>query len=897
MNQPFEYGPFRDGYVAAVDRTRVGRQAIAEDSLDCGIDPTTGAVFLRPGSANKFDTAPKVGLLENTWGAVAQDLLAFLSSSFTDGMENLMGLWSDETDKEAQIWFRSTNGNTNQTIGKSYGALHRAKVSGTVWNLQMIPLMTDHATKVFTRCTTESYRRVIASGSRNLLRVGSALIAPCRTGTPFYWNGKFNDTDAAGTEKEYIRPLGPMPPIMPIRKSSSPATAAGKWLGDDTAIWSYAFVYENGEVSQPYLANDGDKITIDSANPAQPFPYTTLVVPPGPRDCIRRIIMRTNKWTLTGGTPNSPLALFVCGFIDNNFQTTYTDYEGDDDALVSRPDLIRFDLIMPPRARKYGTMDGRIVACDLQANPAVIELAPYSAVSTTPNLDTYQYDDTGAYTTTAYFFCVDATNLTLKHSAFGAATYDQTIALAGKTLKNIVDEINAVAPALGNYTWRAQLLPGVDGNALATDLQPTSAADHFDDDSICTGGASTVGNCRVIIGQTLPGVLYMKNTSSWMTRSIDKRGVHFTMANPATTGTETDAPLAPNAWKGGYDCRRRVEGGMGRAVGIGSLLDGCLVLSTRGTAVLRNVRGGKTGADTDYRLERWLIGDGVLGPDAYAEGDGWVVYARRAGIMVNDGKREVCISTRVWNPKSSAGSGRGPWSYEWSQCKKWQAKDDQSAHLHIMVAHGRIYVTYRSSSAVTTPDRMMVYDFTAGVNALGVDQVLRDDGTPFAWSAPYRLNGSVMGAVTRDDGDHLYMVRADQTGSTGDGVVDEFEIAGSTQDNGAGYQCAAHLQTDRFDAQRQKKRLVRATLEYYDATGGGSVVAYTDFARATSGALSALPAVTDGTIGTTGIVRPPTAIRAPFKTLEMKFQSPTGSARFEVFRATLDVKFLNTVGP
>jgi hypothetical protein len=144
----------------------------------------------------------------------------------------------------------------------------------------------------------------------------------------------------------------------------------------------------------------------------------------------------------------------------------------------------------------------------------------------------------------------------------------------------------------------------------------------------------------------------------------------------------------------------------------------------------------------------------------------------------------------------------------------------------------------------------------------------------------------------------MYMVRSDYTGTvTGDGRVDEFEITTSTQDNGASYQMAAHLQTDRFGAQRQKKRLVRATIEYYDATGGGSVVGYIDFARTLSGSLSALPAVTDGTIGTTGIVRCPASIRAPFKTLEMKIQNPSGSARFELFRISAEVKFLSTVGP
>jgi hypothetical protein len=901
-----EYGPFTDGYVASVDRSRIGRKAISEDSRDVGIDPQTFAATSRPGSAVRFDTAGAlVGLLEAKWNARVRQFLQFESDSFQDGEPNIMGLWSDETDKEGQVWWRSSNGaDSNQVVGKSYGTTHRSKTNVTVWNFLMIPLATEHATDKWTRCKSTAQRKVVFSGSRKVMRVGKGLLAPNKQGTPVWWNGRFNDSSASGSEREYIRPLGPMGPIFPIRRTGVSAVSAGggTWVGADTVHYGYCYQFENGEFSDMYISSVA--LTVDVGTPAGQFDYVSLFVPPGPPDCIARYIFRTNKWPV--GTPtsaNDPRVLLYSGVILNNYQTAYDDFGGDDDSLRDRPDIYRADLIMPPRASSVCTMDGRVVFFDLKINRSVIQLAPYSADSVAVNLDNYMYDQAGAYGNTWFYWRCDGTNLTLKHNiAFAAATTDLTVALAGKTLKGVVDTINAVVPNVGVWTWRARLLPGVDGNEPATSLETTNAADYFDDDAQCNDG--TVGNQRVICGQTLPGVLAVSNTSLYANAGTDPRALHFTLANPAATGTAADAPLAPNAWRGGYDCRRRLEGGMGRMVGGCTLLDGCLVLATNGIGILRNTRGGKTGVDSDYRLEVWKRGSGVIAWGSHAEGDGWGVYTERQGLMVNDGKREVCISGRVWNSKANNGAGMGPWAYEFTQCKKWVGSnlDDGSAQFHVSVGHGRIYVFYRSSASVTYPDMYMYYDYTASQDRLGVDQVLRvdenGDQVPFPWSAPFRIRGSQLAVIARSDGEHVYTAPDDlgASHSTGDGTCVEIELQSSNADDGVQQSMTAYLATDRFDAVREKKRVSKVDCEYYDSAGVLQLSGSIDFARATSTAIATLTAISDGTIAGVARLRTPAALRGPANTLELKI-SGAAASRAEIRRLTVQFRRLKTTAP
>lgn len=900
MNDWYDFGPFFDGYVAATDKTRCGPRAMTEDSFDAGVDQATGALYRRPGSATVFD-AGNAGLLESKWGARARQVIEMLSDSFSDGQPNVGVLYTDDADKEGTFYFRSSNGaGTNQQIGKSYSTTHRSAMAGTVWNFQMVPLWTQHATDIFTRCKSIAQRRVLMAGSRRVLRSGKNVIAPNRLGTPVVWNGRFNDATGSGSEKEFVRPLGPLGPVFPVRRTGVPAAVANSvWKGAEAAYYAVVYEFEDGSRSTPYIgAGTLGLVTVDAANPANRYPYVSLFIPPGPRDCVARIICRTNKWDTSAAsyTVEDPTALFVCGVIRNNSQTAYNDYVGSDADLRERPDVIMLDKAMPPCARYCTTMDQRVLFADLAPNPCAIQLAPYIADGS--QLDSYMYDDVAAYAAPFHFFHYDGTNLRLKYATPpGAGVTTVTIAIAGMTLQGLVDAINATTSAGGGayeVAWRAQLAPGVDGNSLCTELQVTNAADYFDDDTACNDG--TTGNCRVIAGHTLAGMLYFKASSAWMAKGVDRQGLHFTTGNPAATNTETEAPVAVHNWRGGYDCRRRVRSTLGRALGVGSLLDGALVVLSRGVGVLRNIRGGKTGADTDYRFEQWKASAGGIAWSGVAEGDGWVVYMSRKGLMVNDGKREVCISRRVWNYRANRGAGRGPWAYEIGQCVKHVAKDDDSCHFHVSVANGCIYVSYRSSSSVTYPDRQMVYDYSDSVNEIGVDQVLRADGTPYGWSAPYRLRVSCVGEVTRDDGVHVYGTVEDNGGGTGDGRLDEIELASTYTDNNVDITFQAYLQATDFGALREKKRVSMLDVEYYDDVGAAALSGSMTFARTDTATIkSPLAAVTDGTVSARGRFRIPTSLRKPCDVFEPKVViSSNATTRFELHRARARFKTLRT---
>lgn len=900
-----DYGPFTDGFVAAVDRTKIGRNSIGPDSLNCGVDPATGVVYRRKGSQIVGDNyAAMAGLLEGKFGAKGRHLVQFASKSLADGVPTYSCLFTNESTKLGQLYYRSTNGGGyNHVIGDEYGAVHRDNTITSVWNLQMIPLWTESA-QTFTRAKNVAARQAMMAGSRRVLEMNGRIYAPNRYGTPMMWNTRFNDTTAAGTEKNRIRPSGPLPVIFPPRRlGATVAATGGIFKGEHIAYYAVVPQFEDGSYGAPFIGGNGlGLIQVGAA--ATLYSNVQLNIPPGPEGTIRRIVCRTTMVdTSAPYAAPDPYTLKICGVVNNNTASTFYD-DTPDSGLSDNAQVIRYDYIMPPRARTLWTMDGRVVYGDLSANPAAIILAPYSANNSYLDTTTYTYDTVGAYSGTRFYFWFDGTNLKLKHGAGGgAAGVDQTIAIAGLTLQGVVDAINTVAVGVGVYNWRAQLAPGVDGDAPASDLQVMNGADWFDDDTAAADG--TTGNCRVINGCSLPGFLYFKATSDWLTRSVDENGVHFTISGPGTGTQDADAPMAPNATVGGNQCRRRLRANMRRLLGGGALLDGSIVVYSGGIGLLRNVRGGKTGIDTDYRLEQWKGKSGGISWQSIAEGDGWVTYMTRKGLMVNDGKKEVCVSKRVWITRGKGGAAQGPWAYEVNECIKGLAKGDDSGQFHVAVEGGRIYVSYRSSGAASYPDAVMVYDFTQGMNEVGVDQVLDADGNAFPWSSPYTLSAAAMGEVVKSDGPHLYAVLEESTAgyATGDGAIVEIERAGSNDDPQSPYGVECHLVTDDFGSQREKKRPYRVTLRYKAATGANAnVTVYMNHKRTLHDVMppsgTYLPMDSASSVQyLEARLRVPATLRTPGDTVELVIADSGTSGAFEIHRARVEFERVNTSNP
>lgn len=776
-----DYGPFFSGYVGSRERHLIPLDAVSEDSTDLRLEPLTGKLARRPGSAVVGDTfSALVGLLESKWAAKGRQVVELDSPSLSDGYPTRGVLFTDDTDKEGLFYFRSTNsGGSNQVIGKSFGSTHYPTAASTVSNFKMTPLWTENGTTIFTRCIDATQRKVFCPGSRKTVKVGNWRAFPSRFGTPARWNERFNDATGSGTENERITTTGPIPPLWAPKLGTLPSSSTdGPWLGSDQFYMAVVFQFEDGSYSAPFLPQGKNAtltsglglVTVDSVNPTTRYPYIPLAdVPVGYEGVIRRIVLRSPKVdsTATPYVAPDPTDLRIWEVINNNTSTTLNSTNGLDSSLVENPQVVRPDMTMPPRARFMTVFDQRVVVGDLANSPVALFLNIYDSNGTVINAED---DSASLFGTVFWHWRLDSTNLTLKHTTGGATTTDHTIALASKTLQDLCDAINAT----GTYKWRAQVAPGADPQAPCSDLQVTSSAD-FGDDGIVSD--ATTGNQRVF-GASTPSCLYFKSSSAWLSRGLYPRAVQWTIAGPGQGDTDLDAPAALNAWVGGNQCRRDQKARVGRMVGLGALLSGMVVVYSRAIGVVRNIRGGKTGIDADYRLELMLEGSGGIARGSVVEGNGWVGYLKREGYFINDGEREVCISDAVWNPTGGDdGRGYGPWEYEVGQCIKAMAGGTDDDHFHAFVHGGRLFVRFRSSSdSSTQADRLMVYDFSPNIEQSGLQQVLRPDGKPFGWSAPMRLYGEAMGVVELSDGPHYYSVNEEGSSgyTTGDGRTDEF---------------------------------------------------------------------------------------------------------------------------
>lgn len=982
-----DYGPFWDGYVCAVDDTRVGLNAIASESFDVGIDPAGGFTYKRAGSATAFDVfGSPAGLLESKFTARARDIFSLKSRSFTDGYGNLACFYTNDATLEGALYFRSSNGGgTNQQVGKSYGDFHRSRASvqggGTAWNQQVEPLWCANGTTPFTRLATAAQRRLVFPGSRKLLQVGGRVYGSNRFGTPVMWNGAFNDATGSGTQKERLRPMGPTGSVFPVRRLSAaqttitfaatatisgttlvtvPSTAGilvgmavsasggtgsvaagttviqpitpttftlsaagtngtpatvtlvgGALKGTYQAYYSIVPLYDDGSYGMPYVDPAGTMglVTVDASNPGKTYSSVSLLVPQMHDGVVARIVCRTPWADMSSGSfvVPDPYTIKIAGVLNDNISGLFVD-TGDDASLVDNTQIVRFDWIMPPRARSVWTMDGRIVFGDLAPNPAAIMLAPYTYVSGAyfdhddPTGPYQFYNDGATAWANGMAFRYDGRYLKFKQEivpgtwhtdsfSADATASSPTVANQTFTLGDLVNKINSYAYGGGEVAWRAVLAPGVNGDEPMSSLQAMNGGSWFDDDTIISDGTS--GNCRVLMGQWMRGWLYFSGASSWMTRGVEPQGVHFTIAGPASTAADIDAPYAANAWVGGYACRRRLTDDLGVLLGGGSLLNGSLVVYSKGIGAIRNIRGGKSGVDTDYRLEPWLGLHGGVCATAICSSSGIVFYMTRLGLMANDGTQEVCISPAVWTPHGTDGAGTGAWKYEMQQCVGAIDAGTDTGRFHLSAVNGRLFVAFRSSNAVTYPDRMMVYDYSLATDRQGVAQLYRAPGKLWAWSAPYRIRASVIGEVVRSDGPHIYgAIEESYAGySTGDGRIDELETGAN--DNGTGIQDDVYLAMDDLGSARQKKRILLVTLSHSCDQPTDVLMASDNIGTGTS-----TQAASTGEIITDVRLRPVYSVRGPCSRFQLRRRGKTGIADTtysRLHRARVEYSLLNTV--
>ena len=275
-------------------------------------------------------------------------------------------------------------------------------------------------------------------------------------------------------------------------------------------------------------------------------------------------------------------------------------------------------------------------------------------------------------------------------------------------------------------------------------------------------GDAVPGEYRVF-GNSNFGVVHF-NSAYRATYPTSKRSVLYTGANPGHARNAADNYYVGN--------RRTLEERAGILMGIAPLLSGAVLPCSRGIGVIRNLRGGKSGEDNDYRAELLNQARGCISWGSVVSGNGWVGYLTSEGYVVTDGQEERIISRDVWN----ATTRMGDWAYEISQCEAGANGDNDLGRFHASVLGGRIYCSFRSSATVTVPDRQLIYDFSSEAPSSGLAEVLRDDGSSFGWSCALTLTGSPACEVAKSDGIHRYLAIEDNAGATGDGRVDEFEF-------------------------------------------------------------------------------------------------------------------------
>lgn len=670
-------------------------------------------------------------------------------------------------------------------------------------------------------------RAKMAEGSRRCEEMGNKLIFPSYEGVPSTWNKQRPYGTANNIER--VMPAGHVMPMFPSTVSL-PATvngatnlySEGSWQAGDMFFYAWIFKYRDGSYSKPMdvrapngILSSGGASTTRTAGgfglvilstagfttydaTAAPFnPHYRAIkhagIPIGGADVVARVGVRSPK---VNGTAVAALPdigdLRVFAVIDDNTTVEYLDEHGDEGALVTDDNIVRYDHIWMPRARYLAAFDQRMVCGFTGPNPCALLVCPrlignaaeaQSGVAYVPDDNgVCYYASEGGAGKYKYYVKVSTVDIKLYFwdgVAGNAPTIDTLTFASYATLQEMVDAIN-----VGTFTsigWAAAIVPGADPRAKCTELEvsltSTGTYGAYGDKFTAAAVPYDLQRCY---GNCWPGILKFK-TAYLDTRGVHRRRIYLTGGGPF------HAANAGESWYFNSANIKDAPESVGDLIGIAPLLDGAILVFTKGIGILRNVKGGKTGLDEDYRLEIMNSQRGAICPWSVGSGNGFAHYLTAEGLIVNDGRMEYNLSLAVHNPGARA-TTRGEWETEINQCVAAMANDEPSkAQFHVRAFGGRMVVSYRIRSGIAVTDnfadRSMEYDYSAGVAANAADQVTREDGTAWGWSAPLTRRLSVVAIVKGTDAEHRYgaydaFQNSTWTGSVPNtplGRVDEFE--------------------------------------------------------------------------------------------------------------------------
>lgn len=643
------------------------------------------------------------------------------------------------------------------------------------------------------RMHTAAERVKNMAGARNFLDTTQRIY--CGTygsdgqheGVPFSWNKKFPGSPIVAERTERVQPAGMLPPMWIPRVTLPAATTVGteSWYDKDMFYLSVLFIYEDGSwgppvpvrppvpeltagaalinMISPVAAGGYGLVRLAATVGATAYKYIQLDdIPIGPGGLVvGRVIVQSPKVAGVAAAAAAtampdPKDLRIRKIIMDN-TTTSCVLEDGTDAGLEIDTKVRVDHAIAPPARYLGRMDDRIVSSYVRDNPLGIMVC-FRHNTTTNDIGGAAFPVVGLHNTADNAF--DATreayvsiaggNLNLYVVLGGGPndTHLRQYALAGITLQQLVDKINSqrqvAADSNTAYRWHAQLIPGVNRDQLATNLDATGTA-AFGDRSIVTtaaillDGAVTPGGLGTIdpmrsVACSWPGVLKV----SLAARPESYPGLsYFTSANPGDAKNAANHYLLGDPVLGSANVRPAPPN-LGDCAGPWlPLSHGAIAPYTRGVARCWNTRDTDSGIDDDYKLitidpERGVIAMG-------AAGHGFAVLLTTQGLYAYDetvsenGRGAVNLSADLYKP----GDAKGILAYEIAQCIAAVGKNDSTGYFSIAIAENQIRISFRSSSAVTRPDVSMRLDFSQGVDQHGIAALINPDtGEPWGWGEP-----------------------------------------------------------------------------------------------------------------------------------------------------------------
>jgi len=655
----------------------------------------------------------------------------------------------------------------------------------------------------------------------------------------------------------------------------APAVAAleGSWQGSTRFLRAVAYRFEDGSVwapSVPRVPSDDlpagfAMTTVDAANPTGRFAYVKWSnIPIGPKGCTGRILLRSLSVdsTLPGEELKlNPYDLRVVWELTDNSTTEYLDYQADDLSLAedASGSFIRYDHLMPPRARYIAGGDMRIVHAYGGRNPCAIEVAPVGRVAdydlNLADSDPALYASLGSYFRVNYSATFGNT-LELVQSDRGATLHSLILSLTTyDTLQKLVDRINATSVATDTVQFRAQLCPGANPAApSATCLTPhcRDIANVFTftigtPNITCASGASKIAVGTMVYSSRLAAGVYVKRIVS--DTALELSG------NATSSGTDTPffwfdlgdtilaAPPFPTHVLG---FQRVISNSLPGFIYFNASylnedpVDPSAVWMTVGTPGSFKSAPNSFSGKLANRFKPPTHAGIAMGGGAVDQGfvlpfsggnyvlmntrdtssgidedykliernphRGCIAWATVAGggrfvvFLTSEGYVAADLRSERLISEAIYQHGRiplGSLSWEIAQCIAATAADTDGAYATARIMRSALWLNYRSgSSAAAHPDMQVVLDFSSGKDSNGLDALFRAANEPWGWSTRLLRSLTAMCEGRRADGGHLYGWNELNQGATGDGRVDEFEVGDA--DNGVVFDAEVRTPWERF---------------------------------------------------------------------------------------------------